>query len=140
MKTPQKNIFQSPCNVSCDVVYGSSIKLLFQRTNDCQRKYQEKTIKEIIVYGYKNMYNAWAWWGRWTVCTKTCGGGIRSRYRYCDNPTQLKCRIPNTVIFQTLYRGMEFKIVQRRPKYSVGDTWNTNHGYSNDEQSANTEC
>jgi len=25
-------------------------------------------------------------WGSWTSCTKTCGGGTKSRYRSCTNP------------------------------------------------------
>ena len=29
-------------------------------------------------------YSRWSYWGR---CSRSCGGGIRYRYRYCNNPT-----------------------------------------------------
>uniref|UniRef100_A0A182PLL3 Hemicentin-1 n=1 Tax=Anopheles epiroticus TaxID=199890 RepID=A0A182PLL3_9DIPT len=28
----------------------------------------------------------WSEWTRWTTCSKTCGKGIKSRKRYCNNP------------------------------------------------------
>ncbi|XP_019729253.1 SCO-spondin-like [Hippocampus comes] len=29
----------------------------------------------------------WGSWSNWTQCTKSCGGGVQSRRRYCDSPT-----------------------------------------------------
>ncbi|XP_056155186.1 SCO-spondin [Lampris incognitus] len=29
----------------------------------------------------------WGPWNNWTVCTKSCGGGVRSRRRECDSPS-----------------------------------------------------
>lgn len=29
----------------------------------------------------------WGQWTNWTDCTKSCGGGVRSRRRECDSPT-----------------------------------------------------
>ena len=136
-----------------------------------------KRIDDIVVHGYRTqLFNIWGSWGKWSMCTKTCGGGTSSRYRYCHNPTPLKCahsahasrarwhgerRVCGTKdcpegiwfgiigglagvfvlgLIGVLYRGMEFKIVQRRPQYSISETWNTNFGYTSDEQNANTEC
>uniref|UniRef100_A0A3Q3AAE4 SCO-spondin n=1 Tax=Kryptolebias marmoratus TaxID=37003 RepID=A0A3Q3AAE4_KRYMA len=28
----------------------------------------------------------WSQWSNWTACTKSCGGGVQSRRRHCDNP------------------------------------------------------
>lgn len=28
----------------------------------------------------------WGLWSNWTACTKSCGGGIQTRKRDCDNP------------------------------------------------------
>ena len=40
----------------------------------------------------------WAIWGKYSECSKTCGGGIRTRKRSCTNPPPenggLKCPGP----------------------------------------------
>jgi hypothetical protein len=28
----------------------------------------------------------WGAWSGWTQCTSSCGGGTRSRFRFCDSP------------------------------------------------------
>ncbi|XP_037550324.1 SCO-spondin-like [Nematolebias whitei] len=32
-------------------------------------------------------HGAWSLWNKWTECTKSCGVGVQSRRRHCDNPT-----------------------------------------------------
>ena len=29
----------------------------------------------------------WGSWSVWTNCTRVCGGGLRTRHRFCNNPT-----------------------------------------------------
>eukprot|EP00494_Astrolonche_serrata_P029820 UN30087 len=31
----------------------------------------------------------WSDYGEWTVCTQTCGGGEKTRYRTCTNPAPI---------------------------------------------------
>lgn len=28
----------------------------------------------------------WSNWGEFSECSRTCGGGVKKRYRVCDNP------------------------------------------------------
>ncbi|KAJ7389348.1 hypothetical protein OS493_032205 [Desmophyllum pertusum] len=32
------------------------------------------------------VHGGWSKWGNWTECSVTCGAGVMSRGRYCDNP------------------------------------------------------
>ena len=42
-------------------------------------------IKYYFVFNYP-VDGEWEGWGRWTECSVTCGGGMRSRERTCHNP------------------------------------------------------
>ncbi|UYV82169.1 hypothetical protein LAZ67_21001222 [Cordylochernes scorpioides] len=42
------------------------------------------TTQEVI----PDVDGGWSKWGRWSVCSKTCAIGVRSRSRTCDNPAQ----------------------------------------------------
>ena len=33
------------------------------------------------------VHGNWGEWGAWSSCSTTCGDGILTRYRSCDNPT-----------------------------------------------------
>ncbi|KAK9542379.1 hypothetical protein VZT92_000249 [Zoarces viviparus] len=43
---------------------------------------------ECVVVGYQpeSVSGGWASWSEWTACSRTCGAGVQSGHRECDNP------------------------------------------------------
>eukprot|EP00095_Tigriopus_kingsejongensis_P008230 snap_masked-scaffold591_size129331-processed-gene-0.4 protein:Tk08230 transcript:snap_masked-scaffold591_size129331-processed-gene-0.4-mRNA-1 annotation:"SCO-spondin" len=41
---------------------------------------------EVIEACNEDTCPVWSVWGEWTICSKTCGGGERTRYRQCTDP------------------------------------------------------
>ena len=35
---------------------------------------------------WTEVHGNWTDWSKWSVCSETCGGGIRHKYRICSNP------------------------------------------------------
>ena len=44
------------------------------------------TFKLIFASGAGDVDGAWSDWMIWTQCSKSCGGGVKARRRYCSNP------------------------------------------------------
>jgi len=45
------------------------------------------------VRNYHDHMDMWASWDNWSRCSRTCGGGVRTRYRYrcCDSGKSQEC-------------------------------------------------
>ncbi|XP_043911487.1 A disintegrin and metalloproteinase with thrombospondin motifs 18 [Protopterus annectens] len=37
-------------------------------------------------HGPKPIHGQWSVWSEWSVCTRTCGGGVTYKERFCNNP------------------------------------------------------
>ena len=42
--------------------------------------------QSIYLYMYFQVHGAWSNWHRPSQCSVSCGGGVRTRIRYCDHP------------------------------------------------------
>ena len=40
----------------------------------------------VLLYCFHAVDGRWGPFGSWSSCSKTCGGGIRTRQRECNNP------------------------------------------------------
>lgn len=56
------------------------------------RFFKKKTITRFLIYSsiLLAVDGSWGNWENWSVCTVTCGGGVRLRSRQCDNPAPLR--------------------------------------------------
>lgn len=55
--------------------YNTSPKICMN--GECVSKSDIRAIKED---------GQWGSWSEFTPCSRSCGGGVRKRYRACDNP------------------------------------------------------
>ncbi|CAG5895700.1 unnamed protein product [Menidia menidia] len=78
-----------PCSVSCGVGLQSryrfcSSRLQSGRGSACLGPHRED---QVCMAATCDRDGGWSQWSNWTECTKSCGGGVRSRKRSCDSPS-----------------------------------------------------
>ncbi|XP_052264383.1 coadhesin-like isoform X5 [Dreissena polymorpha] len=75
------------CSVTCDVG-------MQRRDRSCSNPYPSKdgdhcygdSRDDQICYEHGCTNGGWSAWANWSSCTATCGGGLRTRDRMCNNP------------------------------------------------------
>uniref|UniRef100_A0A3B4BCF7 Uncharacterized protein n=1 Tax=Periophthalmus magnuspinnatus TaxID=409849 RepID=A0A3B4BCF7_9GOBI len=78
----------SQCSSDCD----SGVQTRDRLCNSPQAQYGGKSCPgphredQVCVIGPCD-HGGWGPWTNWTECSKSCGGGVRSRRRECDSPT-----------------------------------------------------
>lgn len=87
ISTQSASCNSSPCGVSQPVCYDyNNYCADWARKGECQRNpaYMKPNCKKSCGLCPKN--GNWATWGRWSSCSKSCGGGSMTRSRTCSNP------------------------------------------------------
>ncbi|CAL9698264.1 unnamed protein product [Knipowitschia caucasica] len=76
------------CSVSCGTGRQSRYRFcsgaLLSSSAACDGPQRED---QVCVQQRCDRDGGWGQWTNWTQCSKTCGGGVRSRRRECDSPT-----------------------------------------------------
>lgn len=70
--------------------------------------------------------SSWRSWYQWTECTKTCGGGMRERYRLCqtaDEVLSYDCHIKNSITKSHMSETESCGTVDCPPIASVWGAW-----------------
>ncbi|XP_066928499.1 properdin-like [Clytia hemisphaerica] len=73
------------CNKDCGYGTKSRYRTCLNESKECEvdETQQQKNCNEFACPVDGN----WGSWSQWSICSVTCGGGKRSRVRYCTNPT-----------------------------------------------------
>ncbi|XP_059140117.1 uncharacterized protein LOC131928191 [Physella acuta] len=78
------------CQIPPDFCVGN----LCRNKTECVSQVLSKNYTCSCQEGYKGLFctdkivnGGWASWTQWSVCPVTCGGGVTSRYRTCNNPS-----------------------------------------------------
>lgn len=77
------------------VVRNTILSILNQTVKESRKMHdslKKKTITRFLIYSsiLLAVDGSWGNWENWSVCTVTCGGGVRLRSRQCDNPAPLR--------------------------------------------------
>lgn len=71
----------------CSSTCGTGWRSRYRYCDDCQdSRSQDMQSEPCIVHYYCPIDGNWGGWMTWMMCTASCGGGIRRRERFCNNP------------------------------------------------------
>ncbi|XP_065181025.1 hemicentin-1-like [Sycon ciliatum] len=73
----------APCSVSCGQGMQTRMRMCLDSTSNCNGAALSQT--QTCSRGSCPVNGNWSPWSPWS-CSTTCGGGVRSRTRTCDNP------------------------------------------------------
>ncbi|KAH3869415.1 hypothetical protein DPMN_032580 [Dreissena polymorpha] len=77
----------TPCTATCDVGRRSKRRLCNNPFPSLMGHYCDGPNEETdTCYNIPCADGGWSLWQNWSTCTATCGGGLRTRERMCNNP------------------------------------------------------
>lgn len=87
-----QNVCPQTCGLCRKKHYTINMKPNGEGIQKDARFFKKKTITRFLIYSsiLLAVDGSWGNWENWSVCTVTCGGGVRLRSRQCDNPAPLR--------------------------------------------------